>query len=157
MTNANERTNSPMPYLAADDELLEIRADAAFTASYVNSDSVNVAHAKSILLLIDLDGDTISDSQLKIQFGNSITIADIVHAEVVTDNTLPQGVPTLAVTEFEMGGTDLVFCLVFPNPGATVFRCSVKANTTSGSCRIRIMRGQSTGIWPFNAVGSLGS
>lgn len=157
MTNANERTNSPDLHLAADDELVEIRADAAFTASYVNSDLVNVAHAKSILLLIDLDGDTITDSQLKVQFGNSLVVADMLHTEVLTDNTMPHGTPILTLTEFEMGGTDLVFTMVFPNPGATFFRCAVKANTGSGSCRIRIMRGQATGIWPYNAVGSLGS
>jgi hypothetical protein len=102
---AREKPNSPEPYLAcADQEMIQIRADAAFTASYVSSDTIDISHAKTILILADLDGTGITGSQ---------------------------------------------FAIPIVNPGAALMTCRVKANTTSGSLALYVLRGNGNGSFPM--------
>lgn len=145
--------NSPELYLAGSEERVQIRGHAAFTASYVFSDYIDISHAKNILLHITLDGTGITDSQLKIQFGNSTKSHDLVHLHMDTDT--PTNNPTLQVTEFEMGGTTANLALPLVNPGCSHMRCGVKANTTSGNISLFIFRGQGVGVLPVAFGGAV--
>lgn len=138
--------NSPEMYLGGvDNDARVLRANAAFTASYVASSELNIAQCRSILLLIILNGTGISDSQMKVQFSDGASIYfDMVHLDIVAAAN-----PVVQITELEMGGATANLAISIPNPGGGYMRVLVKANTTSGSIAIFACRGQGGGSFPM--------
>ncbi len=150
-----ENASSPDEYLAGYEELVEVRASAVFTTSYVNSSELNISHAKSFVLFINLNGTTIANSQLKVQFSdiNKTLWYDL---SVLTFDTLdiPTNNPTLRALEIEMGGLATTRLIQFPNPGASWVRFAAKANAASGGLILYAARSQSNAGNPMIFAGT---
>lgn len=148
------KPNSPEQHVGGF-EGVTIRTNLVFTSSYVSSAELDISNCKTILLLLLINGTTITDSQLRIQFAEQAKGAwfDLTHLHMDTDTVANN--PSILPTVFEMGGSTVNIAIPIVNPGASFLRCQVKANTGSGACAIIAVRGQGAGSFPVAFGGAV--
>ena len=138
--------NSPEQHVSAEETIISIRGADALTTSYVASDTIDISYAKSLLIVVSIVGIGITDSQMKVQFSDSLGSVwyDLCHLDsVATAN------PNIIITEFELGGSTVTMCIPIINPGAALMRTANKANAAAGAHSIGVIRGNSVRSFPM--------